>query len=210
MGQSKQKIDHGKRVAKLFDDLGVRHFGVSSNDISQKRGRELWIAGIDEARSAYVHLNGDMGSQELLAINERGFRVADAGFKANLETEVDVGKKRADLLLLNVVHLKNSEAVLSPLLVHELCHFIEQANAMDLATIEDIDEANAVAILSMLAESILHLHTPEWAQLLAFCARRSVEQGSVNSINAFLEAAIPEYDRPFWKPEKITERSSIR
>jgi hypothetical protein len=116
--------------------------------------------------------------------------------RTNRATDVlQLQGKKVDIFLLNADHFSAQPSHLEPLVVHEFAHFLEQIG--ERPTVEGNDSANADAILRSLKPNVLHLHTKEWALHLAGGGRRLIEKKLTThtTIRAFLEVAVPHYDR---------------
>ena len=184
-----------KKLRGLLADLLKKGFRKDLNELLESRGQELWIMGINSRREKLTDICGTIEPSTLQAINNTGFFDTDAGFKANAQQVLPLGDKKADIFLLNKDHYEKSSKALDPLVVHELAHFLEHIKQTVPLTRQD--EENARAILESLDDKVLKLHTREWALLLASGARELVKGGHTPhaTIRAFLEIALPEYDR---------------
>jgi hypothetical protein len=185
------------RLQELLRQLFKDAFDQDLSEKLRSRGRELWVFGIDAKKQQLVDICGTIGPSLRAAINSRGFRDTDAGFKADAHEVIPTAGKEIVVFLLNVEHFQKPDSFLEPLLVHELAHYLEQIG--DQPTTSKADEANAAATLASLTNPVRRLgdHNEVWAQHLASGARRMVAGGKATqkNIREFLEAAIPWYDR---------------
>jgi hypothetical protein len=131
----------------------------------------------------------------LIAINSKGFKDCDAGFKADAHHDIPTEGKEVDVFLLNTEHFEKPDSFVGPLVVHELGHYLEQIG--ETRDPSQADKANAGAVLVGLKNNIRAIHTPIWAQHLVMGARRMVANGKTThgTIREFLDAAVPPYDR---------------
>jgi hypothetical protein len=108
--------------------------------------------------------------------------------------------------LINIDYLLRDATIIVPILIHELCHYIEQAGLDAKLTYSDNDVVNAAVILDGLAPNVRALHSDKWAKMLGWAARQSVAKDKSVSVRHFIEEAIPSYDRPLWQPDRIREQ----
>jgi hypothetical protein len=130
----------------------------------------------------------------------------DAGMLTNLRSRLPKLAKDADVFLINVVHLRKGEALLRPLIIHEICHYVEKIGHATNVPWHVNDEKNADTIIAGLDPPVRQLHSFTWARLLAYSGRfvvrnRLVVQGTVRQ---FLELALPDYDRPQWDGGRLS------
>jgi hypothetical protein len=184
-----------RQLRKAIAALLRKAWGKDLEAILTARGQELWLLGLDSKNKRYVDVCGTIDPGLLAAIQARGFIDSDAGYKADAQNVLPLQEKKADIFLLNVDHFSAPPARLEPLIVHELAHFLEQIR--EIPAVEGNDKANAAAILKSLTPDILRLHKEEWARHLAAGGRRLIEKNLTphKTIRAFLEAAVPHYDR---------------
>ncbi len=203
---AKLRVDHGRRVFELLCNLSVEIFSLDLPAASAGRHHELWALGIDGQRKAFRDLLGNIDQAAMLELSRPGrFFDTDAGFKVSAQQAFPLAGKNADIFLINVDHLQKSEAVLGPLLIHELCHYVEDSGLASNYQFQPDDEANALVILEGYVEEAKKWHSLTWAKLLARASRLSVSKNAIASVRQFLELAIPSYDRPGWRPNRIQE-----
>lgn len=198
-------IDYGSKIVRLFEQLVEEYFSVTLRSLTEHREHVFWALGLDSKRRSYRDLIGNVDESSWSVITKDYFDT-DAGMQASAQERVALGDVKADIFLINVDHLKKGDAILSPLIVHEICHYIEQIGISESYELTNADKANAVVVMSGLDAKVRSLHTLSWARLLCRCARLAVSNGKYESVRHFLEIAIPSYDRPHWKPAKIIEK----
>jgi len=184
--------------AKLRESLRKNLRDAFDKDLDEMlrlRRRELWILGADNKQQRFTDVCGTIGAQQMAAINSRGYKDTDAGFRADAHNYVPTNGKEVDVFILNTEHFDKPDSFLDPLVVHEQAHYLEHIGEMPNAS--EADKANAGAVLVSLEKDVRALHTTNWAQHLAVGARRMVATGKTThkTIREFLEAAVPPYDR---------------
>jgi hypothetical protein len=200
------ELDHGRGIFELLCKLSVEIFSLDLPTASAGRNHELWALGIDGRRKVFRDLLGNIQPAAMAELSKPGrFFDRDAGFKVSAQQELPLAGKNADIFLINVDQLQKSEAILAPLLIHELCHYVEDSGLASNYQFQPEDEANALVILEGYVEGAKKWHSLTWAKLLAWAARLSVSKNAVASVRQFLELAILSYDRPGWRPNRIQE-----
>lgn len=184
-----------KKLTKMLPAMTRKAFNKDLSKILSSRGQELWFLGLDSKNRRYVDICGIIDPANMAAIQSTPYANSDAGDKADAQNVLPLQGKRADIFLLNTDHFSAPPSKLEPLIVHELAHLLEQIGE-ELAP-EGNDELNAAAILKSLHPNILPLHTKEWALHLAAGGRVLIAKNLTlhKPIRAFLEAAVPAYDR---------------
>jgi hypothetical protein len=206
MGQA--KMDHGLRVVNLLRRLSKEIFDLDIDDAAAGRAHEFWALGIDGQRKNFRDLLRNVDLSVMNELNKR-FHITDAGFEASAQNKLPLGGKRADIFLINVDHIRKADALIRPLLVHEICHYIEQIGVHGQYHYEPIDDVNARAVLDGLSFEVRNLHTMIWAKLLALAARKAAQLSSGMTVKRYLELAIPSYDRPRWNPSRVQEPNQV-
>lgn len=191
-----------ERVLTLLRTLATQRLGVDLDAEVAARSYEFWALGVDSKKRRFRDLIGNIDGSSMAIINSK-FQDADAGFKAKADKVLGL-HRRADIFLLNEDHLYKNDDALTPLLVHELCHFVEQIGKVK-GKFTQADRHNGVEILASYHDQVRALHTVTWSRLMARAARRAVECFSASSVAEFLEQAIPDYDRPGWNRKKLME-----
>jgi hypothetical protein len=199
-------VDDGRRVFELLCRLSLEEFSLDLPAASAGRNHELWALGIDSRRRCFHDLLGNIDEAGMAELSrpERFFDT-DAGFKVSAQSAISLPGKQVDIFLLNVAHFSEGDTVLAPLLIHELCHYVEDSGLARNYQFETEDEANALVILDGYVEGAKRWHSLTWAKLLARAARVAASKNAVASVRQFLELAIPPYDRPGWQPDRIQE-----
>jgi len=125
--------------------------------------------------------------------------------RASADRVLNITDDPMDVFLLDKNLVGKGEA-LKPIMVHEIAHYIEQTGIAHPA-VEEVDQQNAHLVLDGFDDLVRSMHSQEWAELLCMMARRMVEQRNVSytTVRAFLEAAVPECDRPQWNGKQIKE-----
>jgi hypothetical protein len=184
-----------KKVRKMLPALFKKAYGRDLEASLKERGQELWYLGLDTKNKQYIDICGAIDPADLAIIQAKGYIDADAGYLANVQNTLDVNGKKLDFFLLNQDHFGKKSEFLEPLVVHELAHLLDHIG--EAATPEGNDDANADVIIKSLKRNILHHHPKNWALHLAGAGRRLINEKLTNhkTIRAYLEAAIPEYDR---------------
>jgi hypothetical protein len=161
----------------------------------KERSQELWYLGLDTKNRRYIDVCGTIDPAELAIIQAKGYTDADAGYLANAQNILNVNGKKLDFFMMNQDHFGKKAEFLEPLIVHELAHLLDHIG--EAAKPEGNDNANADVIIKSLQKNILNHHPKNWALHLAGAGRRLIEKNLTNqkTIRAYLEAAIPEYDR---------------
>jgi hypothetical protein len=184
-----------KKLRKMLHAMARKAFNKDLTKILSSRNQELWLLGLDSQNELFVDICRSIDPNILGAIQAKGFIDSDAGYKADAQTVLPLDGKKADIFLLNTVYFSARAAELEPLVVHELAHLLEQIG--EKPTPRGSDEVNSDEILKSLDPNILRLHSKEWALHLAAGGRTLLAKDLTThkSIRAFLEAAIPHYDR---------------
>jgi hypothetical protein len=175
----------------LYRDAYCRDFTAELS----KRDQELWLLGLDSKTAKYIDLCGKIDSADLAVIQAKGFINADAGYLADAQSKVQVHGKRFDLFMVNVDHFIKPSDFIEPIIVHELAHLLELTGEPPAPVAND--DANADAILRVLDPGLLAWHPKVWALHLAIGGRVMVQKRLTGhkTIRAYLEAAVPHYDR---------------
>lgn len=186
------------KIRKLLRSQFKRAFELDLEAEIAQRNAELWIIGIDTKQKLLVDVCGNISASDITTINSHGFFDADAGYRANAQVALGLVNKNVDVFLLNTTHFGANPDFIEPIVVHELAHLLEQTGITPQPAYND--DENADAILSSLKTNILTpsmRHNKEWALHLAIGARVILNKGLTNhkSIRAYLEAAVPAYDR---------------
>jgi hypothetical protein len=186
-----------ERLRKALAEQFKLGFERDLDSVLKARGRELWIIGIDSQKREMVDICGTIDPKLFEARIRRTFADTDAGFEADAHAKLGITGVQADVFLLNADHFHKPDDFLNPLVVHELAHYLDQIGKDPGAS--EADRNNAGALLVSLEENVRDLpsHNHRWAQHLAVGARRLVTNGhsGQKTIKAFLEAAVPSYDR---------------
>jgi hypothetical protein len=131
---------------------------------------------------------------------------ATAGFRVSAQDVLDFISEQTDIFLIDTDIVTESANIISPLLVHELCHyFVDSVPELNIE-ITDQDDSNAQVIVASYVPGY-PWRTLEWARLLSWAARKSVTDGNSGSVRNFIEMAIPPGDRPAWDADRIIEPS---
>ena len=187
-----------RKLRKLITSQFEKAFGRDFDDELKQRGQELWILGIDAKQKKMIDVCGNIDPTDLATINSKGFFNTDAGYKANAQTALGLSGVSADIFLLNTTHFSARPDFIEPIVVHELAHLLEETG--HLPQPEYNDEQNADAVLNSLQRNVRAInlrHNKAWAVHLAIGARTILTKGLTKhkSIRAYLEAAVPSYDR---------------
>jgi len=183
------------KLRKLISGLFRKAYDRDFEELLAARQQELWLVGVQSGKRIYTDICGTIGPEMLAVMQKRGFINADAGYLANAQDKLDLGGRKVDLFLLNTLHFSLTAKIIEPLIVHELAHLLEHINEPPQP--KGNDDRNADAILNSLDPGLLHLHPKIWALHLAGAGRTLIEKKLTpyGTIQAFLEAAVPEYDR---------------
>lgn len=184
-------------IRKLLRSQLKRAFGRDLDAALKDRNRKLWILGVDTNQKTLVDVCGDISPEDLATINSRGFFDTDAGYRADAHDALGVSEE-VDIFLLNTAHFSARPEFIEPIVVHELAHMLEQTGIIPEPVYND--DENADAILGSLRANVLKSnmrHNKTWALHLAIGARTMMIKKLTNhsSIRAYLEAAVPTYDR---------------
>ncbi|TIM81781.1 hypothetical protein [Mesorhizobium sp.] len=181
-------------------------FGLSLKKIAADRAHQFWLLGIDSQQRTLVDLLGNIDTGSMAIINERFFDT-DAGFRISAQKALKRLPVRADIFLLNTDYFEQPAPDVDPMLVHEICHGLDQLNLAPPGQITDLDRHNAQVIFEAYdREAWSAGHNGRWGQYLAWSGRRSVELGRTASISEFIKLSIPAYDRPNWQDGAIREK----
>jgi hypothetical protein len=191
-------VIYGERLYQSFAGDLYSIFGLSLEDLLKARESQFWVVGIDVGARAFRDLRANVDLdlwQEFCRVAP--FANTDAGMFADLQSKFPSLNTKTDLFLMNVAHLTAPDQRLRPLIIHEICHYLDQIKAAGRFAYEAADDSNAKIILNGLDPPLLAWHPMEWAKLLAFAGRVGVSRSIVpqTTVRAFFEAAIPEYDR---------------
>jgi hypothetical protein len=189
------QTDMCKKLQKILPALYRRAFDRDLTAELAERGQELWFLGLDTKNERYLDLCGSIKLADLSIIQAKGYIDADAGYLANAHLKLSVPGKKFDLFMLNTVHFGKNADFLEPIIVHELAHLLEHLGLTPSP--KGNDDANAEAILRVLDRRLLSWHPKIWALHLAAGGRTLIEKRLTQhkTIRAFLEAAVPIYDR---------------
>jgi hypothetical protein len=196
----------GKRLLGLLDKTAKDIVGKSFSDIASERNHKPVILIINSKKKRLEIAVGDLKATTVqLLTDPKKFANNDGGMRASSDKWLNINDDPIDVFLLNKDHISKGEA-LKPLLAHEIAHYIEQTGIVH-PDIDDVDRHNAGVVLDSFDENVRSCHTQEWAELLCMAARRLAKQRKVShsTVRAFLEAAIPPYDRPHWDGRQIKE-----
>lgn len=196
----------GENLLVLLDKTTKDIVGKSFSNVALERGHTPVVITIDSKKKRLAVVAGNLKESSVKVLTDPAkFFDTDAGMQASADEKVNIADDPMDVFLLNQEHVRKGEA-LKPMIAHEIAHYIEQAGIAHPA-IEDVDRQNAQVVLHGFDDNVRNRHTQQWAELLCMAARRMVKRRKVPhaSVRAFLEAAIPHYDRPHWDGSQITE-----
>jgi hypothetical protein len=193
------------RLRKLFATALTQSFQIDLQNLLARRKSQLWIIGIDSAQGKLIDICGVIGSPTMNLMNASGTPNNDAGFRADIQTLFTTISTTTDAFLLNTDHFNDPDEKVVPLIVHEQAHYLEQIDE-DVSTLAD-DEANGLKILEAMDYGNRQHHNARWATLLSAASRNMVTKRHTShaTVREFLEAAIPEYDRPDWTKVNVKE-----
>jgi hypothetical protein len=207
---SGETIDHGRRVFDLLCNISSEMFSLDLPGASAGRDHELWALGIDSRQRKFRDLLGNIDAKSMTELRDpKWFHDNIAGFRVSAQEVIPLAGKKADIFLINEDFLEEDEAVLAPLLVHEVCHYLVDGEFEVAYAFQPEDDANAKVIVNGYLSD--QWHCIDWAKLLAWAARESVTKGDVASVRQFLELAIPERDRRgHWRPDELREPQIVK
>jgi hypothetical protein len=196
----------GKNLLGLLDKTTKDIVGKSFSSIASERGHAPVVLTINSKKKRLAIAAGNLKESSVKVLTDPAkFADTDAGMLASADQKLNIADDPMDVFLLNEDHVRKGDA-LKPVMVHEIAHYVEQTGIGHPA-IEDVDRQNAQVILNGFDDTVRRMHTRQWAELLCMAARRMVKQRKVSHTNVrgFLEAAIPQYDRPRWDGSQIKE-----
>lgn len=184
-----------KKLRKMILALYRKAYGRDLTAELTQRNQELWLLGLDSKKQMYIDLCGTIDPADLAVIQAKGYIDADAGYLANAHLKLAIPGKTFDLFMLIAAHFDAQTDFIEPIVVHELAHLLEHIGAAPAPM--GNDDKNADAILQVLDRNISSLHPREWALHLAAGGRMMLEKNLTGhkTIRAYLEAAVPHYDR---------------
>jgi hypothetical protein len=189
----------GKNLLGLLDKTAKDIVGQSFSSIASDRGHTPVVLTVNSKKKSFAVAEGDLKESSVKVLTDPAkFQETDAGMRASADQALKIADDPMDVFLLNQEHAKKGDA-LKPLMAHEIAHYIEQTG-IDHPAVDEVDQQNAEVVLNGFDDKVRSIHTRKWAELLCMAARRMVKQRKVShkSVRAFLEAAIPKYDRPHW------------
>ena len=127
-------MDIQKRIYQLAIDV----FGFDYGTYLEATGRVLLGVAINPEKREFEHLFGDFPDNFLPTINKQ-FNDTKAGYKVDVGGHFPELGINADVFLLNVRNLDDSEKEIDTLLLHELCHMVLDSNGLSDAKIT-VDE----------------------------------------------------------------------
>ena len=197
----------GNKLLEKINQASESVFGINFIQELENLKKTLYLLKIVSREKRYADMIGNIPATDLRTLN-RNFVDSDAGFKLEIPVQIMVLTNDASVFLMNKDHIPKNDHEIRPLIVHELCHFIEQTKLYGRFSFTTVDCANGTSIRKAFDEGNRKLHTIEWCNLLAWSARKSAQDSLFghSNITKFLEAAIPAYDRPSWSSQIILNK----
>lgn len=159
-------MDIEKRIYQLATDI----FGFTYQNYTKSTGRILLGVAINPEKREFEHLFGDFPDNFLPTINKQ-FHDTIAGYRVDVGTFFPGLDIDADVFLLNVNNLADSEKEIDSLLIHELCHMIIDSNSINATAItfteKDRYHGNKLYKKTDVENEHTTKHTEEFCNLLA-------------------------------------------
>jgi len=159
-------MDIQKRIYQLAIDV----FGFDYGTYLEATGRVLLGVAINPEKREFEHLFGDFPDNFLPTINKQ-FHDTKAGYKVDVGGHFPELGINADVFLLNVRNIDDSEKEIDTLLLHELCHMVLDSNGLSDAkiTVDEKDKyhGNKLYKKTDVENENRTKHTEEFCELLS-------------------------------------------
>lgn len=171
-------MDIEKRIYQLAIDV----FGFDYGKYLEATGRVLLGVVINPEKREFEYLFGDFPDNFLPTINKQ-FHDTIAGYRVDVGAHFPELGINADVFLLNVKNLADSEKETDSLLIHELCHMVLDSNGISDAKIttdeKDNYHGNKLYKKTDVENENITKHTKEFCDLLSAASEIASKKYSV-------------------------------
>ena len=168
--QNKNRNDKFMDIENRIYQLASEIFGFSYQEYNETTGRVLLGVVINPEKMVFEHLFGSFPDNFLTIINKQ-FHDTVAGYRVDVGAYFQELNINADVFLLNMNNLSDSEKEIDSLLIHEICHMVLDSNSLDKTTItinkKDKYHGNKLYNRTDVENERITKHTNEFCNLLS-------------------------------------------